>query len=423
VWEPRLSMCIRASLALGFALVCSTLASAAPARPASEAKMSGYGEKPRPGDSRYPGDQPRPAGALLSRLPAGLTLGSESLAVRCRFRGGGCLVRHAFTLENRGAARRVLLHVVTATLTLSVEVQGHRAPLTDPPTPISEGPARTWQSSGQGVKPGSTRAFQIPGRTRRRPVRHRYVWVEFPAGGRRTVTLITQSVGGFDRTSRPRTQAEVAFALNRRQDNFTYHHEIRLRDRAARARPGGAAGRIPLEIDVPRSLVVGADVALRCETHGKRRRCRGVVPGDRSEVRWAVAAKYHLPLGVFVTVGAAFTRHRRELWLRAGLSVLLRQRKDLLTLSGETDAHTRFGLALVYQLFLPYTPRAMEMGAHGELGLVLDVWPEVRPAIRLGAAFHMSILRLNVFADIYPGEFKDGGAPAWRIGLGAGIGL
>ncbi len=423
MWEPRPSMCIRASLALGFALACSTLASAAPARPAAPAKMSGYGDKPRPGDSRYPGDQPRPAGALLARLPAGLTLRGESISVRCRFRGGGCQVRHSFELENRGAAQRVLLHVVTATFTLSVEVQGHKAPLTDPPTPIQPGPARTWQSSGKGVKPGSTRAYKIPGRTRRRRVRHRYVWVDFPAGGRRTVTLITQSVGGFDRTSRPRTQAEVAFALNRRKDNFTYHHELRLRDPEARATPGGATGRIPLEIDVPKSLVVGADVSLRCETHGKRRRCHGSVPSDRSEVRWAVAAMYHFPLGVFVTVGGAVTRHRREFWLRAGLSVLLRQRKDLLTLSGETDAHTRFGLALVYQLFLPYAPSSQEMGAHGELGLVLDVWPKVRPAIRLGAAFHMSVIRLNVLADIYPGEFKDGGAPAWRILLGAGIGI
>ena len=39
------------------------------------------------------------------------------------------------------------------------------------------------------------------------------------------------------------------------------------------------------------------------------------------------------------------------------------------------------------------------------LGLVLDVMPKVRPAIRLGAAFHVSFIRLNVFGDIYPGEF------------------
>jgi hypothetical protein len=406
--------------------------------------VTGPDEKPRPGDSRFPGEHPRPTGALLGPLPEGLTLQSESVRIRCPRSGVACDVHQAFRVKNRGPARHIHLLVLTPTLAVSARIGGRRVLFGPPPRgakppdakppgakrpdakpPGAKPPAapRRWASTGKGVRPGAEGLFPVPGRTRHRPLRRRWIEVHFPAGGTREVVLVSQSVGGFDRLSRPRTGPEVAHLLARRDDPFTYHHELRLRDRAARPRPGGRSSRISLRIDVPRGQVVAADVPLRCRVRGPRRWCRGRMEPEHRVLHVAVAEAYRFPLGGFVSLGAAFTRRGAEAWLRAGLSLRLRSRKDELALSVETDASNRASLGLVYQLFLPYTPSSHEMGGHAELGLVLDAAPAVRPAIRLGAAFSASFLRINLLVDIYPGEFGDGGGPAWRLLLGAGLGL
>ena len=45
------------------------------------------------------------------------------------------------------------------------------------------------------------------------------------------------------------------------------------------------------------------------------------------------------------------------------------------------------------------------------------------PAIRLGAALHMTVVRVNLLFDLYPGELKKGGGPSWRGIIAAGIGF
>jgi hypothetical protein len=269
-----------------------------------------------------------------------------------------------------------------------------------------------------------TQPFALPGRPEERPLLRHRLSVSFGAGGRRTLELVSQSVAGFDRTSRPRTQAEVAHAGTRRRDYFTYHHELWLRDPEARPLPGGAAGHVALELDLPRALEVGADVPLQCAHQAARRRCHGLLSSDRERLLLALSARYHRPVGLVAQVGIGATRDGVEAWLRAGASLFLRRRLDLLTLTGETDAQHRFGLGLAYQLFLPYNPNTHEMGAHFELGLVLDCWPEVRPALRLGGAFRFGFIQLGALLDFYPGELdKSASGPAWRVLLGAGIGL
>lgn len=136
-----------------------------------------------------------------------------------------------------------------------------------------------------------------------------------------------------------------------------------------------------------------------------------------------MAEKYRWPVGFFIGAGVAFTHRGAEGLLRGGASLMVRSRKDLVSLSAETDAKRRFSLALTYQLFLPYTPHTMEMGTHFEFGLALDVVPAVRPAIRMGAALHMTVIRLNLLFDLYPGELKKGGGPSWRGIVAIGIGF
>lgn len=387
--------------------------------------MSGAFEKPRPGDSRYPAEHPRPAGGLLGPLPEGLVLDEEHLAIRCET-PGGCQVTHRFVLHNPGPARTVTLWVLTPVLSIHATVDGTRLEWEPPRDDAgAEKPSqRTWRSGGRAVAPGRTQTFVLPGRTQERPLARRRLSVSFGAGGRRTLALVSQSVAGFDRTSRPRTQAEVAFTGTRRRDYFTYHHELRLRDPEGRPRPGGAAGHITLEVDLPRDLEVGADVPLRCAKRAARRRCHGQLAPDRERLLLALAAPYKRPVGLFAQVGLGATKDGVEAWLRAGASLFLRRHLDLLTLTGETDAQHRFGLGLAYQLFLPYTPNTHEMGAHFELGLVLDVWPEVRPALRLGGAFHFGFIQLGALLDFYPGELgKRATGPPWRFLFGAGLGM
>lgn len=136
-----------------------------------------------------------------------------------------------------------------------------------------------------------------------------------------------------------------------------------------------------------------------------------------------MAEKYRHPFGFFLSGGVAFTHRGAEGILRGGASLMVRSRKDLVTLSAETDARERFALALTYQLFLPYTPHSMEMGVHFELGLALDVIPSVSPAIRLGVVGHMTVVRVNLLFDLYPGELQKGGRPSWRGMVAAGIGF
>jgi hypothetical protein len=390
--------------------------------------MSGPEDEPVPGDSRYPGERPRPTGALLGRLPAGLTLVAERIHFRCPQDGVACDLEQTYVVKNPGEARRTWLLVLTPKLAVSARVDGRKVLFGRPPAPAFDRGAsskskRRWRSTGKGVRPGEKGLFTVPGRTRQRPLRRRWIQVRFGAHGTREIRLATQSVGGFDRISRPRTGAEVAQLLARRDDPFTYHHELRLRDPAGRRRLGGQKGAVSLQVDVPRGQVVTADVKLRCHTVGPRRRCAGRIGPDHDVLHLAVAEAYRFPLGGFVALGVGFTAGGAEAWLRAGLSLRLRDRKDQLALSVETDAQRRASLGLVYQLFLPYTPSSHEMGGHAELGLVLDVAPEARPAIRLGAAFHASFIRINVLADVYPGSFGEDDGPAWRVLLGAGLGL
>jgi hypothetical protein len=248
--------------------------------------------------------------------------------------------------------------------------------------------------------------------------------VTFEAGARHTLTLVSHSVAGFDRQSRPRTQAEVSFAGTRRRDSFTYHHELRLRAPEARTRPGGEAGGVALELDLPRDLELGSEPPLRCAARGGRQRCHGELTPDTERLLIGLAAPYKRPVGFFAQVGVGATRDGAEPWVRVGASLLLRRRLDLLTLSAESDVQHRFGLGLAYQVFLPYRPNLHEMGASFELGLVLDVWPELRPAIRLGGAFRFGFVGLGALLDFYPGELGgDASGPSWRLLLGAGVGL
>lgn len=422
-------MRIHKALALLFAVWPALSGGRALAREA----MSGHGEKPRPGESRFPAEHPRPTGALLGALPADLTLEKESVAFLCTAPGSACEVRHSFVLRSEGPTRAVRLMVITPTLAIHAEVEGIRLDwdLSQGPTPPSDAtapapsasPERVWTSGGKAVAPGGTRPFALPGRSQSRGLHFRYFQIQFPKGGRRIVTLVSQSVAGFDRLSRPRTQAEVAFVGTRRPDYFTYHHELRLVDPAARPSPGGASGKVGLEIEAPSGLEIGANLGLDCSTARGRRSCQGEIPRDMERLLLGVAPAHRRPVGVFVTAGLGVTDQGVEAWLRGGLSLLLRRRLDLLTLAAETDAQERLSLALVYELFLPYRPSTHEMGAHAELGLVLDVLPVVTPGIRMGAAFHFGFIRVQALIDVYPGEIRQGDSPAWRLLVGAGLGI
>ncbi|MFH2005226.1 MAG: hypothetical protein ABI333_01440 [bacterium] len=394
--------------------------SATEARPAPP-RMSGPEDKPVPGDSRFPGEQPRPTGALLGPLPIpSLSIQSESIALRCRFGGGGCSIRQEFVIQNTGDATEVTLSYVTPVMGSSAEVDGRPAQIIAPTQPS---PTRRWASSGYGVDPGSGARYALPGPKRHRTLLHRRFRARLRARSLTTVALITNSVAGYDRFRRGRTQPEVSFALTRRNDNFVHHHELQLRDPAARSTPGGRARAVRVSVILPRGLTLGSTVALRCKTTTRERRCEGRLGPDTGRWRWSLAQSYKRPVGFFLGAGVAFTTRGAEPLLRGGMSLMVRSRKDLVTLSAETDAKERIALALVYQLFLPYAPHSMQMGGHFELGMVLDVHPAARPAIRAGAAFHFALVRINLLFDLYPGETKTGGAPAWRGIVAAGLGF
>ena len=411
----------RLSIAMGLMLL-SGAEDPAFAGPAKAPRMSGHGERPVPGESRFPGEHPRPNTALLGPLGApSLRLLSERVAIRCRFRGGGCRVTQEYVVRNSGAAIVKDLIFMASAFGVKCRVDGR--PRDDTVVDLPDQQIRHWSSSGWGVAPESNQRYKLPGPQRKRAITVHRIRVRFPAGATRTIALISRSVGGFDRVRRGRTQPEVSFALTRRKDNFVYHHELLLRDPGARPHPGGAAGELQVSVRVPKDLVLGASVKLTCRVTGRWRDCTGRLRGGDKRLTWSVAERYRRPVGFFVSIGAAMTRHRVEALLRVGASLMVRSRRDLVAFSLETDAKERVAFGLVYQLFLPFMPHSHEMGGHGELGLVLDVAPTVTPAFRAGAAFHFSFVRVNVLFDLYPFEFKKGGRPTWRAMATAGLGF
>jgi len=414
----------RTTLILG--LIClvgaAPAARAAPGPRRNPPRMSGPADKPVPQDSRFPGQHPRPNGALLAPLGhASLRLTSQRLRIRCRFGGGGCAVRHEYAIRNTGDATTVDLPFISPRMAVMAQVDGKRATVDSGPAPT---PPRRWSSSGKALDPATGKTYTLPGPKRHRALRHHRVRVAFGARTQVTLTLITNSVGGFDRFRRGRTQPEVSFALTRRKDHMVHHHELSLADPAARPGPGRRQ-ELRVEWTLPATLVLGANTKLTCRRTGpgrRQQRCTGRLEPGATRLRWSMAERHRRPVGFFVGAGVAFTHRGAEALVRGGASVMVRSRKDLVTLSAETDAKERFALALTYQLFLPYTPHAMEMGVHFELGMALDLVPEVRPAIRAGAGLHMSMVRLNLLFDLYPGELEKGGGPSWRgmvvVGLG-----
>lgn len=415
----------RTTLILG--LICLVgappSAHAAPGPRRGPPRMSGPADKPVPADSRFPGRHPRPNGALLGPLGhASLHLTSQRLRIRCRFGGGGCAVRHEYVIRNTGDATTVDLPFISPRMAVLVEVNGKRAVVDSAHAPKHP---RRWSSSGKGLDPATGRTYTLPGPKSYRALRHHRVRVAFGARAQVTFTLITNSVGGYDRFRRGRTQPEVSFCLTRRKDHMVHHHELPLTDPAARPGPGNGRD-IHVEWTLPANLVLGANTKLACRRAGHKRRqkrCTGRLEPGAKQLRWSVAERYRWPVGFFVGAGLAFTNRGVEALVRGGASLMVRSRKDLVTLSAETDARERFALALTYQLFLPYAPHAMEMGAHFELGMALDLVPEVRPAIRAGAAMHISMVRVSLLFDLYPGELKKDGGPSWRGMVVAGVGF
>jgi hypothetical protein len=388
------------------------------ATPALAAPMSGPKDRPRPGDSRYPGETPRPTGAVLLALPAGVTLEEERLEVRCRFRGGGCRLRQHFRVVS-ATAQVATVRFATPALSVGVRLDGRHV---DPRW--AEPPARPvpWRATGRGVDPERGVRYRLPGAAAERASREGSVEVTLPAGARRTLTVVTNSVGGFDRIRRQRTAPEVGFAGIRRRDAFVHHHELRRRP------PDGSPVARPLRptrltLDVPRSLLAGASVPLRCQRDARRQICQGEVPVAADAVQWSVAERHRRPVGLSAGAGVAFNNRGAEALLRAAVSLLVRRRRDLVTLAAETDARSRVALALTYELLAPFQPHAYEIGFGGELGLVLDVYPEARPAIRAGATVRFSIAHAAIRFDLYPGEIPKGGGAAWRGLLVLGIGL
>lgn len=415
----------RTTLIVGLICLLGTplSAHAAPSPRRGAPRMSGAFDKPVKADSRFPGRHPRPNGALLAPLGhAFLRLTAERLRIRCRFAGGGCAVRHELEIRNTGDATTVDLPFISPRMAVLAEVDGKRALVDLRPAPSKP---RRWSSSGQGLDPATGKKYKLPGPKSHRALRHHRVRVAFGARTKVTLTLITNSVGGYDRFRRRRTQPEVSFAMTRRKDAFVTHHELPLTDPAARTRSRSDKA-LEVEWTLAANLVLGANTKLSCKRTGPRRRrqkCTGRLGATERRLRWSVAEKHRRPVGFFVGAGVAFTHRGNEALLRGGAQLMLRSRKDLLTLSAETDAKSRFALALTYQLFLPYAPHSMEMGAHFELGMALDVVPAVRPAIRAGAAFHMTVIRMNLLFDLYPGELKKGGGPSWRGMFVVGIGF
>jgi len=398
-------------------------ARAAPGPRRRPPRMSGAHDKPVLADSRFPGRHPRPNGALLAPLGhTALRLTAERLRIHCRYAGGGCAVRHEYVIRNTGDATTVDLPFISPRMAVLAEVDGKRALVDRRRAPKRP---RDWSSSGQGLDPATGKMYPLPGPKSHRTLRHHRVRVAFGARAEVTLTLISNSVGGYDRFRRKRTQPEVSFGLNRRKDHMVTHHELPLTDPAARLRT--SADR-PIEVTwtLPANLALGANTKLRCQSTGLRRqqqKCSGRLHPTASRLRWSMAEKYHWPVGVFVGAGVAFTHRGAEPLLRGGISVMVRRRKDVLSLAAETDAKERVALALTYQLYLPYAPHSMEMGGHFELGMALDLVPAVRPAFRAGAAFHISVVRVNLLFDLYPGELKKGGGPSWRGMVVFGIGF
>lgn len=406
---------------LGMAPGMSPVARAAPAARRVAPRMSGPRDRPVPGDSRYPGRHGRPNGALLGPLgrPT-LRLLSERIEIRCRFGGGGCALRHDFVIQNTADATTVTLPVISPRRAVLAEVNGKPATVNTAPLPPRP---RRWSSSGWGIDPGSGESYKLPGPKRYRVLRAHRVRVSLGARSRVTLTLITNSVAGYDRFRRGRTQAEVAFSGTRREDNFVYHHELPLTDPAARGRPGGGRD-LPVTWILPAHLKLGANTKVTCKRAGRhQQRCTARLKTTAKTLRWSIAERYRRPVGFFLGVGLAFTHRGVEAHLRAGASLMLRSHQDLLTLTAETDAKERFAMALTYQLFLPYSPYNWELGAHFELGLALDLYPAVRPAIRAGTTLHIGAIRVNLLFDLYPGELKAGGGPSWRGVVGAGFGF
>lgn len=205
-----------------------------------------------------------------------------------------------------------------------------------------------------------------------------------PPSGRLTLSASAVLSSGHDRRRWRRLLVEQSHLLHARPDFFVYHF--------AAAGPDGPPGSVHIE---------------RPPGTSARARVEG------GALRVAAAARRAFPLGATLGLGLALGNPElpgegtvaRGL-ARAGLDLLLPW-GDALAVSA--DLATRFAdrhqlaAALVYQLYTPTLPfLIVPLGAHLEAGPALDLYPELRPGLRLGAAAHLSGLGVLLSADLFP---------------------
>ncbi len=314
--------------------------------------------------------------ALTVTTPTpGVALGPPALEIAIEPGGKGADFTARYPLENTTAmAITVALEAVAVARPMRLELQralgaaeALRPERDDVPAPDAPGLALD-PLSGETYSPVQMDKLAVEERGRRQRV-------ELALGPHERATLLVRvsAPPGIDRARHRRTLFEASHYLRKRYDPLTYQWNVLV--------PEG-----PLSLTVPDGQV------------GASRREAGalLVASTERPHDWL-----GLPLGL--SAGGGFYTSRTGIDPRLRLALDAELPGGLAVASFDADPTGPLSTALAYRLqtrFQPFLP----IGAHLEVGGVLDVYPRRLFGVRSGVGSHFFFFDSMVQVDLFPGE-------------------
>ncbi len=331
--------------------------------------LLGLFSSPEP-PAREPG---RTVAMTVTTATPGVTLGAPALEIAIEPGGKGADFTARYPLENASdAAVTATLETVAVAKPVRLELeraagahQALRPERDDAPAPAAPALA---------LDPLSSETYSPP-QMNQPADRGKRLRVEVALAPRERATLVVRisAPPGIDRALHRRTLFEASHYLRKRYDPLTYQWTVLI--------PEGT-----FTIKVPD----GQSGAAR------RERDALLVASTEHPHDWL-----GMPLGL--SMGAGFYLSRTGIDPRLRLALDAELPGGLAVLSFDADPTGPLSAALAYRLqtrFQPFLP----LGAHLEVGGVLDVYPRRLPGVRSGLGSHFFFFDSMVQVDLFPGE-------------------
>jgi len=331
--------------------------------------LLGLFSSPEP-PAREPG---RTVVMTVTSATPGVTIGAPSLEIVLEAGGKGADFTARYPLENAGdAPLSATLETVAVAKPVRLELQRGAAAAQALRPERDDAPAPP--APGVALDPLSNETY-LPPQMNQPAERGRRMRVEVALGPRERATLLVRvsAPPGIDRVLHRRTLFEASHYLRKRYDPLTYQWTVLI--------PEG-----PFSLKVPD----GQSGAVR--RHGDA----VLVASTEHPHDWL-----GMPLGL--SMGAGFYLSKSGIDPRLRLALDAELPGGLAVLSFDADPTGPLSAALAYRLqtrFQPFLP----IGAHLEVGGVLDVYPRRLAGVRAGLGSHFFFFDSMVQVDLFPGE-------------------